>query len=163
MTLSENRKIGPLGVPFGTLNLGATQHFDPRHKNFTTYSKIAPIPITSADSNTFYAIGCGDVPVMTQWDSQLISFMLKNVLHAPDMLLALMSVHFKHDGAHVYTPDHQLLFKVKAKNGLYPLTGQPMAALAAPAITSKSATKMSLMDLHQHMGHTNCHGLLDMV
>jgi hypothetical protein len=154
------------------LDSGATQHFDPHQENFTMYTTITLIPITSANGNTFYAIGHSDVPITMQWNGQPVAFTLKNTLHAPDMPLALvsvhamtaakMSVHFEHNGASIYAPDCQLIIKLEAKNRLYPLTGKVTATTAVSA-TTKPTMKMSLMDFHHCMGHTNYCGLLEML
>ncbi|CDO71000.1 hypothetical protein BN946_scf184844.g4 [Trametes cinnabarina] len=140
---------------------GASRHFDPHRSNFTTLRPITPIPINSADGRVFYATGEGDVRVAVRHGRHNINFMLRNVLYAPAMLIALMSVsqlvksgfqvHFERDGCHITTPAGTSLPVITDRSGLYPLSGvQPSSeARAAEA----AAAAMSQLEFHRRMGH----------
>ncbi|THH15160.1 hypothetical protein EUX98_g9509 [Antrodiella citrinella] len=145
------------------LDSGASRHFDPDRKNFTTYREIPKKPVNSAEGGVFHAIGEGDVPVSVRSGNKTISFVLRNVLHAPTMPLSLVSVsqmvrngypaHFEKDGCHVLTPKGEKLLLVPEQNGLYPMKGTQSSAPASESAMATTSKAMTLLEFHRRMGH----------
>ncbi|KAF9799717.1 hypothetical protein IEO21_10510 [Rhodonia placenta] len=145
------------------LDSGASRHFDPCRENFITFRDIMPKPITSADGRTFHATGEGDVRVTTIHNGKPTQFVLRDVLYAPTMPNALisisraantgLSVHFERDGCHVVAADGQTLFIVAEKNGLYPLVHPPPTSPSGGATALAAITPLTLSELHRRMGH----------
>jgi hypothetical protein len=165
------------GLPHLTrlLDTGATRHFDPTRENFVTFREIEPVAITSAEGRTFYATGEGDVPVSARSGDASVDFTLKNVLYAPSMPMALVSVsrmttagfpvHFETDGAaHVLSPARETFLKVAMVGGLYPIVGASTVASEEPvAVAAAAVTSMTLTEFHERMGHAYAPALKDMV
>ncbi|OJT06657.1 Retrovirus-related Pol polyprotein from transposon TNT 1-94 [Trametes pubescens] len=140
----------------------ASRHFDPHRRNFTILRPITPIPINSADGRVFYATGEGDVRITVHHGRHNINFMLRNILYAPEMPIALTSVsqlvksgfqvHFERDGCHITTPAGTSLPVITNRSGLYPLSGvQPSSEARAAEAT---AAAMLQLEFHRRMGHT---------
>ena len=73
-------------------NSGASQHMSPFHKHFITYQSILPCTITTADKQTFYAIGTGDLQIEVP-NSQCITKVLpQDALHTSDMGMTIVSI-----------------------------------------------------------------------
>jgi hypothetical protein len=65
------------------LDSGANRHYCPSREHFVEYHTIDTVPIRSADNRTFYATGCGKVPITVLHNGRCINMMLLDVLHAP--------------------------------------------------------------------------------
>ncbi|KAF9799647.1 hypothetical protein IEO21_10534 [Rhodonia placenta] len=155
------------------LDSGASRHFDPCRANFITFRDIAPKPIASADGRTFHATGEGDVRVTTVHNGKTTQFILCDVLYAPSMPHALisisraastgLSVRFERDGCHVVAPDGRTLFVVAEKNGLYPLAHAQSPPLPMGESALSATTSLTLGELHRRMGHAYAPALQTMV
>ncbi len=82
-------------TPAGTCELydsGATQHMSPFHDRFKSYCKIPPHAITATDKRIFYAVGSGNLEIEVPNGTCPTLITLKDVLHAPDMDLTIVSI-----------------------------------------------------------------------
>jgi Pol polyprotein len=73
-------------------DLGALRHMSPHCKHFVTYKLIPAYPITTANNKVFHAIGMGDLEVKLPNGDKSSRVLLKDVLHAPDMTLTVISI-----------------------------------------------------------------------
>ena len=64
----------------------------PFGKHFTNYRSIPPCAITAADKRVFYAVGTGDLRIEVPNGESTTPITLKDVLHAPDMGITIVSV-----------------------------------------------------------------------
>jgi hypothetical protein len=75
----------------------------PFRESFITYREIEARPITTAlpriwsregdpNKNVFYAIGIGDVTIKVPNDATTSMILLHDVLHAPDLVLTVVSI-----------------------------------------------------------------------
>ncbi|KAF9799838.1 hypothetical protein IEO21_10490 [Rhodonia placenta] len=145
------------------LDSGASRHFDPCRENFETFHAITPKPISSADGRVFHATGEGNVRVMTSHNGKSIQFLLKDVLYAPSMPHALisisraanagLSVRFGKGGCHVLSPKGNTMFVVPERQGLYPILPTPVKLKAPHPAALTAATSLTLHELHCRMGH----------
>jgi hypothetical protein len=160
------------------LDSGASRHFDPNRSNFVEFREIAPKPITSADGKQFHAIGEGNVPISVLHRGQPVKIVLQNVLYAPSMPMALVSISaiakagfstiFKKDGCRVCNPRQETIFVVQPRNGLYPILEMPSARTPVlpkgeAAMPASGVLQLSLTDLHSRMGHQHAASLRKMV
>ncbi|KAJ3473669.1 hypothetical protein NLI96_g12886 [Meripilus lineatus] len=159
------------------LDSGASRHFSPRRESFTNLQPIEPSPVNSADGRTFHATAQGDVHTTLTDGQRNVSITLKNVLYAPTMPAALISVslmvegglsaHFEKDGCQILSPTRSKLLHVLPKSGLYPVfTAKPNSALPTPKIESaltSSPNTLSLTQFHRIMGHAYPPALRKMV
>jgi hypothetical protein len=73
-------------------NSGASRHMSPFGKKFTNYKSIPPHPITAVDKQIFYAVGTGDLRIKVPNGESFTPIVLKDVLHAPDMGITIVSI-----------------------------------------------------------------------
>ena len=64
----------------------------PYGERFTNYRTIPPRAITAADKRVFYAIGMGDLRIEVPNGKSSTTVLLKDVLHAPDMGVTIVSI-----------------------------------------------------------------------
>lgn len=155
------------------LDSGASQHFDPCCNNFITFREIALKPISSADERVFHTTGEGNVRVMTVHGGKSVQFLLRDVLYAPSIPHALISVscaahvglrvQFEKDSCCVLSSSGQTMFIVPEQQGLYPLL--PTSGLSSIARTHALAatTGLTLHELHHRMEHAYTPALKKMV
>ena len=72
---------------------GASRHMSPFGERFANYRTIPPRAITSADKRVFYAVGMGDLRIEVPNGESSTPIMLKDVLHAPDMGVTIVSIN----------------------------------------------------------------------
>jgi hypothetical protein len=71
---------------------GATRHMTPSRDRLKSYRTIPPRAIAAADKRTFYAVGTGDLEIEVPNGTSRTPIILKDVLHAPDMGLTIVSI-----------------------------------------------------------------------
>jgi transposase InsO family protein len=136
---------------------GASRHMSPFRDRFLNYRSIPPRAITAADKRVFYAIGMGDLRIEVPNGKSSTPIMLKDVLHAPDMGITIVSIN------RITKAGYQLLFdeescQIREKrtrkyigeipvsiSGLYKV--ERVYAAAIPDETVDLAT------LHKRLGH----------
>jgi hypothetical protein len=64
----------------------------PFGKKFTNYRSILLHPITAADKWIFYTVGTGDLRIEVPNGESSTTIVLKDVLHAPDMSIMIVSI-----------------------------------------------------------------------
>ena len=72
---------------------GASWHMSPFQDQFIKYTEIVPHPIQVADKRVFYVIGLGDLKIEVPNGMSPTSIILKDVFHAPDMGLTIVSIN----------------------------------------------------------------------
>ena len=71
----------------------ASQHMSPFRDRFIKYTEIVLHPIQAADKRVFYVIGLGDLKIEVPNGMSPTSIILKNVFHAPNMGLTIVSIN----------------------------------------------------------------------
>jgi len=72
---------------------GASWHMSPFGERFLNYKPIMlPHAISAANKQAFYAVGTGDLRIEVPDGESSTSILLKDVLHAPEMGLTLVSI-----------------------------------------------------------------------
>lgn len=156
------------------IDSGTSRHFDPHRENFVSYRPISAKPVNSADGGTFNATGEGDINVVTIFNGKEVKLTLKNVLHAPTMPIALISVsqmvkgdysaYFEKAGCKIMTPGQKILTVIAEKNSLYPLVDKQLITLRGEsALATETPTPISLTELYHKMGHAYALALKAMV
>jgi transposase InsO family protein len=69
-----------------------SRHMSPFGQRFANYKTILPHPITAADKRIFYAVGMGDLRIEVPNGKSSTPIGLKDVLHALDMGIIIVSV-----------------------------------------------------------------------
>jgi len=140
------------GVESELYNSGASHHMSPFRHRFVSYRSIDPRPITAADKRVFYAVGLGDLQIEVPNGESSSSVILKDVLHAPDMALTIVSisritktgcaVSFEGDACKIKSKAGKIIGVVPASaNGLYRVDHSVVAGAAIETI--------SLLTLHR--------------
>ena len=145
---------------------GAMCHMLPYHEHFKAYHAIPLRTITAADKRVFYAIGIGDleIEVPNGMSSTLIT--LKDVLHAPDMGITIVSINcitkagysitFDIDACQIWDKSDKVIGTIPAsQNGLYKVEKAYAAAIPEECI--------DLRLLHQHLTHISPNAIHKMV
>jgi hypothetical protein len=135
-----------------------------RHR-FITYHPIEPRPITAADKRVFYAVGMGDLQIQVPNGESSSSVTLKDVLHAPDKALTIVSIGcITKSGCAVTFEDDVCRIKRGGKiigvvpasmNGLYRVDHLEMAESAS--------TDVPLSSLHRHLGHISADAIQTLI
>lgn len=113
------------------VDCGATTHFTSLHQDLINYRTIENTDIKAADGHSFAAIGGGDLPIDLPNGSGRMSVILKDVLYAPSLMFALISVP-RLDKAGYSTvlengfctisspkPERKIITRIAYSNGLY--------------------------------------------
>jgi len=128
----------------------------PFGEHFTNYHSIPPHAITAADKRVFYAVGTGDLRIEVPNGESSTPITLKDVLHALDMGITIVSVSritrtrckvvFDMDVCHIFNKAGNPIGAIRAnKNGLY--KAERVYAAATPE------ERMDLATLHRHLAH----------
>jgi hypothetical protein len=143
------------GVESKLYDSGTSHHMSPFCHRFITYHPIEPRPITAANKRVFYAVRMGDLQIQVPNGESSSSVTLKDVLHAPDMALTIVSIgRITKSGCAVTFEDNVCRIKRGGKiigvvpasvNGLYRIDHSEMAGSAS--------TDVPLSSLHRHLGH----------
>ena len=135
---------------------GASKHMSLFRDHFISYKEIPPHVITAADKRVFYAIGTGDLKIEVPNGESLTPIMLRDVLHAPDMGITIVSISciakagyvvtFKNNSCQIKDKSDKVIGTIPAsQNGLYKVK-QVYAA-------TKPDELVSLAMLHRHLAH----------
>src|SRR6266403_307524 len=81
------------GISYELYDSGASRHMSPLRERFVSYKAIPPRAITAADNRVFYAVGTGDLEIQVPNGESSTPVMLRDVLHAPDMGITIISVN----------------------------------------------------------------------
>jgi Pol polyprotein len=140
---------------------GASRHISLHCKHFVTHELIPAHPITTANNRVFHAIGMGDLEVELPNGDKLFKVLLKDVLHAPDMTLTIVSIScIMKAGYNVeFDEDEQVCWICKKKNG--PIIGCILVSVnnlfkvkqTLSANTMELAQSVDILTLHQRLGH----------
>ena len=109
---------------------GASRHMSPHRDRFVSYREIEPRAIAAADKRVFYAVGTGDLRIEVPNGEFPTPIILRDVLHAPDMGVTIVSVNriakagytvtFSHDVCSILNKSGTQVGSINAsKNGLY--------------------------------------------
>jgi Pol polyprotein len=142
-------------------DLGASRHMSLHRKHFVTYESISAHPITAANNKVFHAIGMGDLEVELPNGDKSSRVLLKDVLHAPDMTLTVISIGRIMNARYniEFDKDEQVYWICKKKNR--PIIGHIPVGMnnlfkvehTLSASTMESAQSMDILMLHQKLGH----------
>ena len=72
---------------------GVSHHMSPFRAKFMMYHEIALWPIVAADKRVFYVVGVGDLAIQVPHRKSSMPIILKETLHAPDILVTIVSVN----------------------------------------------------------------------
>src|SRR5258707_4700546 len=139
----------------------------PHCKHFITYETIPACPIIAANNKVFHAIGMGDLEVELPNSNKSSKVLLKDVLHAPDMTLTIVSIsHIMKASYNVkFDKDEQVCWICKKKNG--PIIGCIPVGVnnlfkvkhALSASTTGLAQSVDILMLHQRLGHISVNAI----
>jgi hypothetical protein len=135
---------------------GASRHMSPDRKSFVNYRSIAARPITAANKQTFHAVGMGDLPIDVPNGASSTRVVLRDVLHAPDLGLTVVSigriiqagcsVEFDEGYCHIKKKaDGRTIGKIPAANGLFKVDHACVAATSEETV--------DILTLHRRLGH----------
>jgi transposase InsO family protein len=144
------------GVESELYDSGASRHMSPFRHRFLSYRTIEPRPITAADKRVFYATGMGDVSIRVPNGESFTTVTLRDVLHAPDMALTIVSISritkagyvvaFEGNACRIDNKQGKTIGVVRAtENGLYKVDHTETAGAAIEALP--------LAALHRRLGH----------
>jgi len=147
---------GRARAPGELYNSRASHHMSPFGEHFTNYHSIPPHAITAADKRVFYAVGTGDLRIEVPNGESSTPITLKDVLHAPDMGITIVSVSqitrtgckvvFDTDVCHIFNKAGNLIGAIRANNnGLY--KAEHVYAAATPE------ERVDLTTLHRRLAH----------
>src|SRR6266850_1926582 len=147
---------GRARAPGKLYNSRASHHMSPFGERFTNYRSILPRAITAADKRVFYAVGTGDLRIEVPNGESSTPITLKDVLHALDMGITIVSVSqitrtgckvvFDADVCHIFNKARNPIGAIRAnKNGLY--KAECVYAAATPE------ERVDLATLHRCLAH----------
>ena len=160
---SEQQRSGTVTELYDS---GASRHMSPFRDRFTSYKEIPPRAITAADKRVFYAIGTGDLKIEVPNGESLTPITLKDVLHAPDMGITIVSVSriakagyavtFKDNACQIRDKSDKVIGTIPAsQNGLYKVDRVYAAAT--------QDERVSLATLHRRLAHISPDAIRKMV
>ena len=135
---------------------GASRHMSHLRDRFVSYRAIPPRPIQAADKRTFYAVGTGDLKIEVPNGTSRTPILLKDVLHAPDMGLTIVSISriakagysvtFKDKACQIKNKSGKTIGEIPAsQNGLYKV--DRVYAATTPE------ERVDLVTLHRRLAH----------
>ena len=143
------------GVESELYDSGASRHMSPFRHRFITYHPIDSLPITAADKRVFYAVGMGDLQIEVPNGESSSSVILKDVLHAPDMALTIVSIgRIARSGCAVIFEDDVCRIKRGGKIiGVVPASANGLYRVDHLEMAGSATTDVSLLSLHRRLGH----------
>jgi hypothetical protein len=133
---------------------GASRHMSPYRSCFKNYKQIEGKSITAADRRLFQAIGVGNLHIQIPNGKNTTTILLKDVLHAPDLGLTLVSIScaaaagysllFRGPFHCIFNPKRRLIGEINARND-HPSEPNAMVASTKEVVTVE--------ELYQRMGH----------
>jgi len=138
----------------------------PFGEQFTNYHSIPPHAITTTDKQVFYAVGTGDLRIEVPNGKSSTPITLKDVLHAPDMGITIVSVSwimrtgckvvFDADVCHIFNKAGNPIGAIQANNNsLYKAEHVYAAAILEEHV--------DLTTLHRHLAHITPNTIRKMV
>ena len=128
------------------------------------FTSIPPKPVKIMNGQSIFATGKGDVVIELPKGNEHSNITLKDTLYVPDIALTLISttrivkagftINMEEDWCKIRSPKPacKLVTCIPEVNGLYRIVGTECAATAATP-TSLKMTRLTLMQLHECMGH----------
>ncbi|GBE83911.1 Retrovirus-related Pol polyprotein from transposon TNT 1-94 [Sparassis crispa] len=147
---------------------GATCHISPYRDTFTAFEATPPKPITAADGWAFHATGQGTVALKVPNGDQWTTVMLQDVLYAPDIAFALISVAradaagysaiFEQGECRIISRSKgRIVGHIPSNNGLFRVeharTTAGIVLLPPGDVVEHGLVTTSVMDFHRRMGH----------
>ncbi len=141
---------------------GASRHMSPFHERFVTYQDIPARPITAANNCVFYAVGAGDLEVQVPNSAASTKVLLRDVLHAPDMGLMVVSighivqasytVQFEGGSCNIKRGNGSVIGSIPAgTNGLFKVEHSLMATVPSESV--------DILTLHQRLRHISTNAI----
>jgi len=135
---------------------GVSWHMSSHQDRFVSYREIEPRAIAATDKRVFYAVGTGDLRIEVPNGEFPTPIILRDVLHAPDMGVTIVSVSriakagytvtFSHDICSICNKSgDQIGYIMASKNGLYKVDHAYL--VAAPE------ERVDLGTLHRRLAH----------
>ncbi|GBE90151.1 hypothetical protein SCP_1801750 [Sparassis crispa] len=146
----------------------ATRHISPYRDTFTAFEATPPKPITAVDGRAFHATGQGTVALKVPNGDQWTTVMLQDVLYAPDIAFALISVAradaagysaiFEQGECHIISRSKgRIVGRIPSNNGLFHVehacTTAGIVLLPPGDVVEHGLVMTSVMDFHRRMGH----------
>ncbi len=151
-----------VGAEVELYDLGASRHMSPFRECFVTYQDIPACPITAANNRVFYAVGAGDLKVQVPNGAASTKVLLRDVLHAPDMGLMVVSighivqagytVQFKGGLCNIKRGNGSVIGSIPAgANGLFKVEHSLMATVPSESV--------DILTLHRRLGHISTNAI----
>ena len=146
------------------VNSRASSHFCPDHNRFTVFTPIPPKPVKITNGQSIFSMGKGDMVIELPKGNKRSNITPKDTLYVPDIVLTLIlttcivkagfTINMQGDWCKIQSPKPacKLVAHIPEVNGLYQIAGTECAATAATPTTPKT-TCLTLMQLHECMGH----------
>jgi transposase InsO family protein len=158
------------GQPKPTTELydsGASRHMSPFGERFTNYRTIPPRPITAADKRIFYAVGTGDLRIEVPNGESFTPIVLKDVLHAPDMGVTIVSINRITKAGYTVFFDHECCRirdeKRKKHIGNIPVSITGLYKVERVYAAATKAERVDLATLHKRLAHIAPHSIRQMI
>jgi len=165
-TLSDSATVAavPIKKCGAIVDSGASSHFCPDRNRFTVFTLIPLKPVKIANGQSIFATGKGDMVIELPKGNECSNITLKDTLYVPDIALTLIStthivkagfaINMEEDWCEIQSPKpaRKLVTRIPEVNGLYRIVGTKCVATATTA-TSLKMTCLTLMQLHECMGH----------
>ena len=165
-TLSDSATVAavPIEKCEAIVDFRALSHFCPDHNRFTVFTPIPPKPVKITNGQSIFAMGKGDMVIELPKGNEHSNITPKDTLYVPDIVLTLIlttcivkagfTINMKEDWCEIWSPKpaHKLIAHIPEVNGLYQIAGTECTATAATPTTPKK-THLTLMQLHECMGH----------
>ena len=127
--MSTNAVATPENKPEACIDSRASRPYCPDHEKFVNYRTITGRDIVTADGSALKVLGMGDVPVYLPNGDKMTRSLLKDVVHAPEMVFTLISVRrlddanctvlFKDGICMIKNPAGHIMAMIPHSNGLY--------------------------------------------
>ena len=145
---------------------GASKHMSPFRDRFTSYKEISPRAITAADKRVFYAIGTGDLKIEVPNGESLTPITLRDVLHAPDMGITIVSIsRIAKAGYAVTFKDNTCQIRDKSDKviGTIPASQSGLYKVDRVYAATTADERVSLVTLHRRLAHISPDAIRKMV
>ena len=150
---------------------GASRHFSPDKEKFCNYRPIANSEISTADGQSFRAIGVGDLPIELPNGNGITKCLLKDTVHAPDFAFTLISVgrldaagcsaKFENSACTISSQNGKVMAILPCLQGLYRARDRPADNWVESA--NLAVVKMTISEAHRKFGHMDYEAIKTMV
>ena len=159
---------GKSEIAWDLYDSGASHHMLPKREDFINYEEIPKKPLTTANKETFSAVGMGDMIVSLLNGDGEAKIKLTRVLYTPALGFTLISIGcidkagyystFGGGKCEIQTGERRTVRIVPKSGGVYRVPhGSHVAAAAV------SVKHMTLSDLHRHLGHISPRAVKDLI